>query len=560
MLADLPPSPPAAYVVAALPTAGCDGLVISRIEIRSYPPSSRTAAERVAIASEVRFRGERTEPFVIRAYVRLRAGDLCTDQALLETERLLRAQRFVASVAVRALADAAGGVYVRIDVVDEVPWVADANLVGGQLSGVKFGTRSYRGRGLTLIGSTDWDGPFRPGARLHVGQYGAFGRPGFADIELDRRHLGGLLRVGFREPFLTDGQTLAMRAGLEREVEYGRLVRAGEDDAASRVERSGYNLTVLGRVGADRRAGLVGLGGLMLMGVDVNASEEVVVIADSGMFPTPDPVLTGRYPRHTEARVAAIVAARAITFRTVRRYNALRAEEDIGVGAQLELLYGPSIGGTGERDALTATDLYVGVGGPRSFASLRMRAEGRRLWDADSWRGIVAASQLTWHRLTSESRTQTITVAGARIDRLVFPAQFTLRDPNGGLIGFADSREAGGRRLMVRLEERWLLARPRTRAALAVGAFADAGKLWAGDVPYGADSPIRASAGLSLFGAYPASGKRTYRVDVGVPLNAPSGAARYAIRITSADRTGSYFREPRDVWRARATAATLVRW
>lgn len=556
----------AAYEMPALPPAGCDGLEITRVEIRSYPPSTTTAAERAAstTAEAVGLEHRRTQPFVLRAYVLLKPGARCSEQARVESERMLRAQPFVASAAVRTYPDGPGRVRVRVDVVDEVPLMASARFANGGLRGAQVGTRNFRGRGLTLVVGAERAEAYRAGARLVVGQFGMFGRPAFADVELHRRRVGGLMRVSIAEPFLTNGQKRALHADVTQESYYGTLVRAGGDDAASRTRRTAYSAGLLRRIGArDARGGLVGLAGLMFIGTDVRAAESVVILSDSGMVDVTDTELEGRFPNYAVGRIAATVGGRALRFKTVRRFEALRAEQDVGEGIEMSVILGPSLGLAGRsRDQLVATDLYLGTGGATSFASLRVRAEGRRLPGQDSWQGVVASGQLSWHRLTSDTRTRTLTVQGAKVDALAFPMQLTLRDPYGGLMGFPDSRDAGGRRITARLEERALLPWVRSRAALAVGVFADAGRLWAGDVPYGRDSPVRASAGFSLFAAVPSAGKRMFRVDFAVPVNPEPGRARWAIRFNSADRTGSFWMEPHDVARARSAngTATLVRW
>lgn len=556
----------AAYEMPALPPAGCDGLEITRVEIRSYPPSTTTAAERAAAttADAVGLDPRRTQPFVLRAYVLLKPGERCSEQARVESERMLRAQPFVASAAVRTYPDGAGKVRVRVDVVDEVPLLASAKFSNGGLSGAQFGTRNLRGRGLTVIVGGERAQSYRTGARLVVGQFGMFGRPAFADVELHRRRIGGLMRVGIAEPFLTNGQKRALHADVVQESYYGTLVRPGADDAASLTRRTAYSAGLLRRVGArDAPGGLVGLAGLMFIGTDVRAAESVVILSDSGKVDDADTVLEGRYPNYAVGRLAATVGGRALRFKTVRRFEALRAEQDVGEGIEMSVILGPSLGLSGRsRDQLVATDLYLGTGGATSFASLRIRAEGRRLPGQDDWEGVVASGQLSWHKLTSDTRTRTLTIQGARVDGLAFPMQLTMRDPHGGLMGFPDSREAGGRRITARLEERALLPWIRSRAALAVGLFADAGRLWAGDVPYGRDSPVRASAGFSLFAAVPSAGKRMFRVDFAVPVNPEPGRTRWAIRFSSADRTGSFWMEPHDVARARSGngTATLVRW
>jgi hypothetical protein len=101
-----------------------------------------------------------------------------------------------------------------------------------------------------------------------------------------------------------------------------------------------------------------------------------------------------------------------------------------------------------------------------------------------------------------------------------------------------------------------------SRAALAVGGFADMGRLWAGDAVYGRTTPVRGSLGLSLFAAYPSAGKRFYRIDFAVPVNPERRGQRFAIRVSSGDRTGTFWQEPADVERARAGTGppALTRW
>jgi hypothetical protein len=175
---------------------------------------------------------------------------------------------------------------------------------------------------------------------------------------------------------------------------------------------------------------------------------------------------------------------------------------------------------------------------------------------------VVGSARVRWYRLVSDRRTRIVTLSGAALGRMPFPAQLTLRDPDGGLLGFPGSHGAGGRRVAVRVEERVLLGTLRSRADVAIALFGDAGRLWAGDVPYGAPTPIRSSAGLSLMAAYPSGGKRIFRLDIGVPLNPERGGSGFAIRVSVADRTSRTWTESREVARARSGPgpATFARW
>ncbi len=559
--ADAPPQ--YAQVIEAQPSRACTGETITRIDVYRYAPSSETAAEKAVAATSdaVGIDHARTKERVIRAYLRLRQGGPCTERGRIESARLLRAQRFVASAAVTAIPDGEGRVRIRVDVVDELPWVVGAQVRDGGLSAVRLGTQNFRGRGLTVVASGERGYAYRPGAGLLLAQYGALGRPAVAAIEVERRPLGGLLQVGLAEPFLTDGQRHAFHASLVQETEYALLVRPTGDDAAAKARRSAYDIGWVTRVGTYGRNRAVGLAGVMVMGNDLRPSEEVVVVSDSGLVMAGDTELVGRYENFAVGRVAGMAGIRALRFKTVARHDALRAAQDVGSGVQLSLLAGPSLWKAASPDVLLAGDLYAGTGDRASFATLRVRAEGRRS-GAGQWSAVVGSARAQWHLITSERRTRIITLSGATVHRMELPVQLTLRDPDGGLAGFPDSRSAGGQRMALRVEERALVPWFRSRADFAVAVFADAGRLWAGDVPYGRDTPVRASVGLSLLGSYPSGGKRTYRVDLAVPINREPGGARFAIRLSSADLTNLFWREPRDVSRARAGTGptTLMRW
>jgi hypothetical protein len=557
------------YVVEALPPqgaqAGCDGLQVTRIDVHTYRPSSIGAADRTDSTASERtvLPHTPTQAWVVRAYVLLKVGESCTEKARLESERMLRAQEFVASARVRALPDGPGLVRITIDVVDEIAWVTAARFSGITPTALTLGSINARGRGLTLVGGIERGGPYRPGGALTIGQFGILDRPAFAELELHRRPLGGLLRASLSEPFLTDGQRVALQASFAQEVDYGRLARIGLPDVTSRVRRTAYSVGYLRRVGTYRGSRIIGLGGILLMGTDIRSEERIMQPTDSGLVALDDSVLVGRFPNYAVGRVALTGGIRALRFLTVRRFESLRAEQDVGQGMDLQLLAGPSLGVAGSsRDVLLAANLYIGMGGERSFLALRARAEGRQTSGNMGWNGVVGSARLRWYRLPSATRTQTVTASVARIDQLVFPVQLTFRDEQGGLIGFPGAQEAGGRRAVLRIEERRLLPWMRTRAAMAVGGFVDAGRLWAGDAVYGRTTPVRGSLGLSLFAAYPAAGKRFYRVDFAVPVNPEQRGQRFAIRVSSGDRTGTFWQEPADVDRARTGTGppALTRW
>ncbi len=564
MLLDVPP-PVVAEAVVAVQAAACDGSTVSRVEIRSYKPSEQTAAERAAAATTdaVGLEHRHTRAYVIRAYLRLRAGEPCTEQQRAESERLLRAQRFIASAYVTTVPDGEGRVRVLVSVVDELPWVASTRLRGLTPSAVNIGSQNWDGRGITGVVGAERERGYRDGFRALVGQSGALGRPALADAEWQRRTLGSLWRISYSEPFLTDGQEAGVQASVLRETAYPTLVRPGDEDVVVRTERAAYHAGWLRRVRGGQTGRLVGLGGLMVMGTEIRPDAALFFRTDSGLVASSDSTLAGRYQPHANGRVALVSGVRYLTFRTVQRYETLRAEQDIASGIELDALVGPSINqSAGAKDLLIATDLYLGAAGASSFTTLKLRGEGRLTGRDDAWEGIVGSALFSWFKLTSPTRTRIVSLSGAAVQNLAFPAQLTFRDREGGLLAFPGGGEGGAARAVIRIEERRLLPWLSRRAGMATGWVVDAGRIWKGDAPFGVTTPVRGSVAFSLLGSYPVASKRLYRVDLAVPINRGPGDAKFVVRFLSGDRTGTFWAEPADVTRARASVGpnSLIRW
>jgi len=77
----------------------------------------------------------------------------------------------------------------------------------------------------------------------------------------------------------------------------------------------------------------------------------------------------------------------------------------------------------------------------------------------------------------------------------------------------------GAQRFLVTLEQRISLPGVRVPFADAgVAGFVDAGKMWAGSVPFGGDSRWEAGVGIGIRVAVPAAGQSVFRMDLGIPL------------------------------------------
>jgi len=317
------------------------------------------------------------------------------------------------------------------------------------------------------------------------------------------------------------------------------------------------------RLGAAVPGRLVGVLGAVALGEDIRVGTDLVIVSDTALIAAPDPAITSSFHTFHVARVAAIGGLRNIRYLTVKSFDAVRAAQDVGVGVQVGALAGPSVWATpGDADMFVAGDFYAGGGTAESFFAARFLAEARANHEAMRWDGVVASGRLSWYNRTSDAWTDIVSVEGSMLENLSFPAQLSFRDIDGGVRGFSGAIASGGERAVLRLERRLRLPRRVVPADLATAFFADAGKLWAGTVPYGTNSPVRGGFGFSLLGAYPSGGKRTYRVDFAFPVNPERRGSRFEIRLTSSDRTVGIWEEPRDVaWRRTgATPATLLKW
>jgi hypothetical protein len=86
---------------------------------------------------------------------------------------------------------------------------------------------------------------------------------------------------------------------------------------------------------------------------------------------------------------------------------------------------------------------------------------------------------------------------------------------------------------------------------VAFGAFINASRLWAGDAPFGMNTPLLPSAGVSLFAAAPKGSQRTLRIDFGTALRTGVGHAGWEVRLIYTDFTRTVFTEPGDIRGAR---------
>lgn len=551
-----------ASVAAAQDSTGtgpCEGLRVTEIEIDANRPQFRgVLAWWRNFARGLGLHHETTAPGLIRRFVTLDPGRPCTEFRRTESERILRAQPFLSDAIVTTERDG-DGVRVNVSTVDEMPVVAGARVSGREVRALSLGTMNFAGAGVHAEGRWERHRERRQGFGGKIAHPQLLGRPYALLLEGMRRTLGEHYLVTLSHPFYTDLQRIAWHSGYSVLKDYVPLRRQDHTALLQPVDRWMWNAGGVIRFGPPHRLALIGG---MLLGERVETRHEFF-FEDSitaRLTPTTDTTGVRRYANYDVTHIAGVLGVRALTFTRMRGLDALAAEQDVGTGTQ--------IGGTvgvqplfrnPMRQAFAAVDAYAASRTRTSFTAARVKAESRIDIERQEWEHMVASSRAAWYWQPRERWTSELSLEGAGAWRTIFPFQLELGERRGGLRGHARSYEAGGQRLLARLEQRFDLARYQgNRAAVGAAAFTEAGRMWAGDVPFGLSTPVRTSVGLAVLAAVPARSQRTLRAEIAVPVARGAGAGtelRFTVREPA---RGFWLDPPRVRWARLSTLPEQV--
>ncbi len=527
------------------PTADCMGQRIDDIVVYSEAPSVAGLQRVPVLARLARRMHETTRPQLIRRFMLLDEGQPCVELRRAESERILRAQPFIAEAEILVIPNDHGGVDLEVRTSDEVSIVIGGS-VRARSPNVSFlllGNANLMGEGIFLSGAwRDGDG-LRDAFTVRGIDNQFLGHPWVLNAEAERATLGGSWRVEGAQPFLTDLQRVAWRALAGIRKGYYELQQPDGDIPTLASERTYFDVGGIVRVGPPGRLNLFGLS---LTGDDEITGDRLLlpdngVLRDIGQSPR-------LYAPHRIARANLLLGVRDISFLRREGLDALTAAQDVPLGFQLGTQFGRSLSflGAREDDVFMAGDLYLGVASGIATLRVQAQAEGRRAMGATEWDGVLTTGRITHYLKFSPRHLNEAIVEWSGGYRQRTPFQLVLGIPDGGVRGYEQSYFAGGQRVVTRLEERFVLGTVFGLADTGMGFFADAGRQWAGDVPFGVTTPVKTSVGFSVLAAVPPRSARMWRADIAFPLN--SGAnARWTVKVTNVDRTKFVFREPRDV-------------
>ncbi|HET9387098.1 MAG TPA: hypothetical protein VFO67_18325 [Gemmatimonadales bacterium] len=542
--------------------AQCDDRIVSAITIVPRDPSFlRFPRVLRPLARGVGLHHTTTKPDVIRGFLLLHPGRPCTERLRAESERILRFQPFLADADVRAVPDGAGGVRIEVETIDEIPTVFAMRFQGGEPAALRIGNGNVGGRGVLLALRGERGFTYRNGVGVQLVTYQAFGGPYTFAVVANRTPLGSTVSVDLGHPFITDLQPTAWHVGF-------REVRGLT--AFVRPEGTAIALGALRRfadVGAVLRVGVRGhsafIGGL-ITDERVTPASQAVIVSDSGLVADTSMQLAGPFASVNNTRLNAVVGVSSIVFLPVRGFDALLGTQDVAKGVQLSAIIGHGVSwfGAGDHDLFLAGDAYAGVGSAMSFAALRVEGEWRQDRQSGRWESVVGSGRLAWYFKPVPAA---IVIGSAEFSggwrwQSRFPFQLRLGDREGGVRGYSGSRLAGAVRNVGRLEVRRSIGRVTRHVALGLATFVDAGRVWAGDAPFGVDSRTHVGVGAGLLAAIPPRSRQLWRLVFAVPVS-PDPHARWELRFT-VSRARGFWREPGDVARARAGAspATIFTW
>ena len=546
-------------------TAGpvCRGEIIRRIDVQAYPPfdagGTKLLSRVVSFATSLH---ATTREQVIRRFIPMRIGQPCEDFRVREAERILRAQPFLADATVLVVPDGSGGVNLDVVTVDEVSLILDGTVSSRSpvIRAVRLGDQNLAGSAISVTGAWQHGPLFRDVYRGRLVDYQLFGRPYQLSLQGSRNEVGGSWDALLDHPFLTDLQRTSWRMSAGSSSGFLYFARPHATDAALRFVREYSDAGGVVAFGPVRHVFLVGA---TVSHERERTGHNPVTVTDSAIMSDTSTALIGRYTAHQTSRINLLLGFRNLRYVRVRGFDAVEGTQDVRSGFQLATLAGRGIKFTDrdERDYFVSTDLYLGRATSGSFAGVEFMGERRRDLDAHRTDGVLASGRAAWYDHPTSRNTSILDAefSGGWNQRV--PFQLTLSDRDGGIRGYGFSDLGGAQRMVFRVEDRYNFGHFRQLAAVAGALWVNAGKLWAGDAPFGVTTDMKYSVGIGILAALPPRSRRTWRVDFAYPIN-DRGDARFEVRVTNHDFTRWFWREPGDVQtsRERAIPNSVYNW
>lgn len=495
--------------------------------------------ERLAWAYRVANRlHARTKERVIRRELLFREGECYDLERLRDSERLLRSLAFIADVDVFGLRQPDGTVHVIVDTQDEWSTRVQPRVRSSGLTGLRLREENLFGSGQQVsafyvddreqqVYGMSYRTPQLLGTRVD------------GSLEAGRTPVGYLFSESVRYPFVGEVGRWAFTQSVlshDRYFEYFLPGAEGREAAWYPERRQSLEL------GAAYRWGNRGYDRTML---GLALAGEWIAYPAGARYGDDELARTGAVPPALEkdsissVRAVVMTGQRNVYYVRRRALDTVNGTEDVRLGVEADIAIGPSLPGISkDRDLSLDLGLFAASElAPSVLTGVTMTLEARRSYDAPAaepeWSDVFAQLDgwAYWRPAPESRQTLVLSLAAAGGWHDQVPFQLTMGEGTG-LRGYPDHAYAGGRRVIASAEHRTLLGWPLPDLFdLAGVAFADVGRIWAGDASFGEDSPIRAGVGLGLRLAFPPGSRQTLRLDVGVPVMDGTGLRDVQISI-----------------------------
>lgn len=542
--AQSPPAEGAEIPLAEAPGAACPAGIIATITIANHAifdsddpdhPGALRFAYRIANALH-----PRTRASVIRRDLLFRQGDCYDPDLIAESERLLRDNHFLAAARIHHHERADGDHDLIVETRDE--WSARLDIRVSLNNGLEFNGASLRESNFLGTGKAvelfylDYAANRDYGAGFHTHQLGA--RRWHLGTALGRSRIGPLAYQSLAYPFREETGRWAAReeyrqnhrffdylideAGTERHLLLPAHTRAFDLAAMHRFGRPGSHLTLGAALSYTEISFPGGIGAVELIHGDDFGDPHP---ADSLWL---QPLLRQATPLRS-LRSLILLGHRTITWTKRQGFDTLRGEQDLRLGTDFSMALGRSLTTRHTPHHLfTALDLFAGGETEALLLAGRLRGDAQYSLGEDGtngWNDIFAEAEGLAYWKPDPAGRQTMVLRAAATGGWETRSPFQLiLGGDLGVRGYPQERFPGGRRLLFSLEDRIIFEGPlRELVDLGATAFLDLGRIWPGDAPYGIDSGWRASAGIGLRNAFPSGGRRTYRIDLALPIRPEVG-------------------------------------
>ena len=477
-----------------------------------------------------------TSPSFIRRELLFEEGD-CYDQFLIdESERLLYFYPFLGDAQITSEDDGRGGRNLLVSTYDEWSTQVDVGVTydaGLNLEVLEVTEENFLGQGIFA------EFEHRERREVRAQSFSIF-TPRFfgradASIKAGRDRPGNFFEQFVRYPFIGETGRYSLREGYSRGTNFFSFSTDGAE-AYSQVLVPSFReiaeVSAATRFGDPFRAFILGLS--VTRDVVRFPRTPEVILQDQFDEPQPFPgtlptVVSDQLRESASTRVALHIGTKRFQYEEYFGIDALRDRILVPLGFYSGMSLGKGFALLEPSGVRGVSDLFgrahSSFGAPVGSSLLHggFTVEARR--EGGDWRDLLADIDVVGYLRNDALPGHTLFVraglgGGWRTD---LPYQLTLGGREG-LRALSEDRFPGGRMARFSIEDRVVLPWPSSTIDLGLTAFADIGRVWAGDVPYATDSGWQTGLGFGLRLGLPRGTRNALRLDLAFPVGASSGS------------------------------------